>query len=152
MPTTKIKLLERLREAKQGHINWMHNIKLMVYGYEVNKQSIPLNTVQSKFGQWIYGEAQKIKSIHTIKREYILEVEASHLKTYTLYFHIHRICSDTKSNRNISTLLSLKPAQQEHEMAKQYYKELEVASKELMYHTLRLEKYLLSFPLDEIKE
>lgn len=148
----KNKILDELREAKQEHINWMHLIKLMVYGFGVNKQEVPTNPVQSGFGKWFYGNAQKLKELRNTKLECMSHVEASHLKTHAIYFNIHEICFKKESNGIISNLLSVKVTEKDRDIAKEYYDELMIASKELMDNTLRLERRILAISPEEIEE
>ena len=148
----KNKVLDELREAKQQHINWMHLIKLMVYGFGVNKQEVPTNPVQSGFGKWFYGNAQKLKALRNTKLECMSHVEASHLKTHDIYFKIHEICFKKESDGILSNLLSVKVTENERVIAKKHYEELMTASKELIANTLRLEKRILAIPEGEIEE
>jgi len=147
----KEKVLDGLRKAKQEHINWMHLIKLMVYGFGIKREDAPLNPIESGFGKWFYGDAQKLKALPNTKLECMSHVESSHLKTHDIYFKIHAICFKNQSHRFVSNLLNRKVTEQERDLVQEYYKELSEASKELMSNTLRFEKRILAISSEEIE-
>jgi hypothetical protein len=145
----KKSVIEGLRQAREAHVNWVHHIRLMVYGFNI-REDIPTNPTQSGFGKWFYGEAQQLKELRNTKLECMSHVEKSHLETHAIYFKIYELIFKNRSEGLLDTLLGSELSPEQLQIAKEHFEDLENASKELLSNTLRLEKRILALPDEEL--
>lgn len=146
---SKEKLIQTLRDAKQEHINWMHHVKLVAYGFEVSKDKVSLNPLESHLGQWIHYHTKALKAIDETLRSYCFDLKTTHMKLYALYFELYEEL-EGKSKGIFSALLHTNV--EKNKSIQLHYKNIEEVSKGLIHHLLKVEKHLLEISvLDELE-
>ena len=78
----KTDILTQLRAAKAAHINWVQRAKLLISGFDVKEDSIPVNSTECKFGKWFYSDGQLLSSIRNNPTECMIEIENLHFKLH----------------------------------------------------------------------
>lgn len=138
--------LQMLGDAKKAHVNWVQRAQLLIDGLPIDKDAIPLSCRDCEFGQWLYEHGQKLNSLGNIP--HLEDIEKVHFDTHDHYMKIYRIYF-TENNRSfLSKLLKSKKkiSDQEKELAKAYFKKLEIASEQLLHLISKLERRLFAIP------
>ena len=146
----KSEVLDHLRAAKTAHIKWVQRAKLLINGFEIPKEAIPVDSTECKFGQWFYSDAQKLNALSNNPLECMTQIETLHFKLHDIYLQIYKIYF--KENRSIFAKI-FKPnniSDLEYEKAERLYDEMENISKQLLEEINRLERRLIAIPEEKI--
>ncbi len=146
--------LEQLRTAKAAHISWVQKAKLLIAGLEIDKNSIPVNSTECKFGQWFYSDAQKLNALRNNNFECMATIEELHFKLHDVYLKIFKLYYSVEKQGFLAKLFGKKQTTTEEtkEQAEGYYAEMEAISKELIVEINRLERRVIAIPKEEIEE
>jgi hypothetical protein len=150
----KADILGHLRAAKAAHINWVQRAKLLISGFDVNEESIPVNSTECKFGQWFYGEGQILNAIRNNPSESMQHIEKLHFQLHDIYLDIFKMYYDTGKKGFFSKLFGSKKKISESDkvMAQQHFEEMEEVSKKLIEEINTLEKRISVVSDKEIEE
>ncbi|MBD3789072.1 MAG: CZB domain-containing protein [Campylobacterales bacterium] len=143
----KAEVLEHLRAAKAAHINWVQRAKLLVQGFEVSEDAIPVNSTQCRFGQWFYSDGQKLNACRNNPQEAMAEIEQLHFKLHDIYLNIFKIYYETEKKGFFSKLLfgtKKKVTEQEKNAAKMFFEEMEKVSQKLVEELNRMERRIVA--------
>lgn len=138
--------LEQLTAAKKAHIKWVNRAKSLVQGIPVEKDAIPVDSTECKFGQWFYGEGQKLNAMPSM--DCLGKIEALHTQLHDLYIKIFKIFFGESNRSFFSKLFKVKSKVSDHdkEIAQEYFLQLEGVSKSLLEEIGKLERRLYAAP------
>ena len=149
----KESILEQLRAAKAAHISWVQRAKLLIEGFEIDKNSIPVNSTECKFGKWYYGEAQRLNALRNNDLECMSSIEELHFRLHDIYMKIFKLYYQTDNRGFFSKLFGRKKRLSEETVAlgRNYYTEMEDVSRQLVAEINRLERRIIAIPQEEIE-
>lgn len=137
-------ILDKLREAKAAHISWVQRAKLLIEGFTINEKSIPINSTECKFGKWFYSDGQRLNNIRNNPSESMKKIEDLHFQLHDVYLNIYKIYYDTDlSSKGFFKKLfasTKKVSADDILLAKQYYTDMELISKELVKELNTMER------------
>lgn len=138
----KEETLEQLGAAKKAHIKWVNRAKSLVRGIPVEKDAIPVDSTECQFGQWFYGEGQKLNMMSNM--DCLGTIESLHFTLHDTYMKIFKIYFGETNRSFFSKLFKTKSkvTDQEKEIAQDYFESLEATSKQLLEEIGRLERRL----------
>lgn len=144
--------LEHLSAAKKAHIKWVNRAKSLVEGLPVEKDAIPVDSTECKFGQWFYGEGQKLNAFPNM--ECLSNIETLHFHLHDIYLKIFKLYFGETNRSFFSKLFQMKKkvSEQEKEMAKDYFVQLESISKELLEGIGKLERRLHAMQVSSFED
>jgi hypothetical protein len=145
-------ILEQLRAAKAAHISWVQRAKLLIEGIEIDKNSIPVNSTECKFGQWFYGDAQKLNALRNNSLECMDNIENEHAKLHDIYLKIFKLYYVVETRGFFAKLFSNKKklTNETIELGREYFIQLEQISKTLLLEISKLERRVIAIQDTEI--
>lgn len=152
----KEEVLEHLRAAKSAHIKWVQKAKLLINGVDVEKDAIPVDSTECKFGKWFYSDGQILNSLSNNPLECMQSIEKLHFNLHDQYLKIFNIYfSQEKKGGFFAKLFGFQKREitkTEHDLAETYYKDMEEISKQLLDEINRLERRLIAIPESKIEQ
>ena len=150
----KNEVLEQLRAAKAAHINWVQKAKLLIEGFDIDENSIPVNSTECKFGKWFYSDAQKLNALRNNTLECMSSIEDLHFKLHDIYMKIFKLYYSMEKQGFFARLFGKKKTITEDKvrLGREYFAQLQEVSKELLNEINRLERRIITIPEEEIKE
>ncbi|MFZ2890367.1 CZB domain-containing protein [Sulfuricurvum sp.] len=140
----KEETLTHLRNAKKAHITWVHRAHALIEGLPIEKEQIPVSCTDCKFGQWFYGEGQRLNMMPSM--DCLKEIETLHFELHDIYMKIFKIYFTDEDRSFFSkffgTRKKISPLQQN--VAKEYYVQLKDISEKLVNTIERLERRLFA--------
>jgi len=138
----KEETLEQLSAAKKAHIKWVNRAKSLVEGIPVEKDAIPVDSTECRFGQWFYGEGQKLNAMSNM--DCLGKIESLHFSLHDIYMKIFKLYFGEMDRSFFSKLFRTKTkiSDRDKEIARDYYVQLEKVSKELLEEIGKLERRL----------
>jgi hypothetical protein len=138
--------LQLLGDAKKSHVKWVQRAKLLIEGLPIDENAIPLSCTDCDFGQWFYGEGQKLNMFGNMSC--LGEIEKAHFTLHDQYMKIFKIYFSDNDRSFFSKIFSSKKkiSEQEREMAREYFTKLQSASDEVLDHIGKLERRLYAIP------
>jgi hypothetical protein len=147
---SKEQTILQLRDAKKAHIKWVQRAKALTEGLPIEKDAIPMESTECAFGQWFYGEGQKLGLLPGM--ECFKEIERQHNALHDIYLKIFKIYFGERHRSFFSKLFNIKrtitPA--EHDIAVDYFTQLKEVSEVLLGQIEKLERRLNAMPESEI--
>ena len=146
-------VLTQLRAAKAAHISWVQKAKFLIEGIDIDKNSIPVNSTECKFGKWFYSDAQKLNGLRNNSLECMETIEELHAKLHDAYLKIFKLYYTVESQGFFSKLFSNKKKLTDEtiELGREYYIHLEDISKGLLAEIARLERRVIAIQDSEIE-
>jgi len=140
----KEETLTHLRNAKKAHITWVHRAHALIEGLPVEKEQVPVSCTECKFGQWFYGEGQRLNMMPSM--DCLKEIETLHFELHDTYMKIFKIYFSDDDRSFISKLFGTKKkiSPMNHDIAKDYYTQLKATSEKLIAAIERLERRLFA--------
>ncbi|MDY0121270.1 MAG: CZB domain-containing protein [Sulfurimonas sp.] len=150
----KDEILTHLREAKLAHKNWVQKAKLLIEGFKVEKDAIPVNATSCEFGCWFYKEAQKLNALRNNPLECMQNIEEYHSRLHTIYLNIFKIYYSHYEANFLQKLFGTKRkvTSTEKEIAISHYEEIEAVSKQLIDELNRMERRIIALGDAEIEK
>jgi len=147
----KEETIEQLHSAKKAHIKWVQRAKALIEGIPVEKDAIPVDCTECKFGQWFYGEGQKLNAMPGM--DILKEIETLHFNLHDVYMKIFKVYFGEVNRSFFSKIFSVKNkiSESDKEIAKDYYQQLLIISNQLLETIDRLERRLLAIPASSFK-
>jgi len=147
-------ILKQLRSAKAAHISWVQKAKLLIEGIDIDKSSIPINSTECIFGEWFYGDAQKLNGLRNNSLECMENIENYHGQLHDIYLQIFKLYYLVENKGFFANLFSIKKKinTDTTEKGREYFIELEKVSKELLSEISRLERRIIAISNQEIEE
>jgi hypothetical protein len=140
----KEETLTHLRNAKKAHITWVHRAHALIEGLPVEKEQVPVSCTDCKFGQWFYGEGQRLAMMPSM--DCLKEIETLHFELHDMYMKIFKIYFSDEDRSFFSKFFGTrkKISQEQQDVAKTYYGELKTISEKLIITIERLERRLFA--------
>jgi len=140
----KEETLTHLRNAKKAHITWVHRAHALIEGLPVEKEQVPVSCTDCKFGQWFYGEGQRLNMMPSM--DCLKEIETLHFELHDTYMKIFKIYFSDDDRSFISKIFGTKKkiSPLNHDIAKDYYAQLKAISEKLIAAIERLERRLFA--------
>jgi len=120
--SSKENFISQLNTARYEHKKWLNNIKVLVSGMEMDKDSIPLNEMDTPFGVWLYRDAMLL-STHSSKAV-LEEISTLYSQCYEAYHKIYALVFGGKSEGFFGLFSNNKFSHSEMVLAQRYYEEL----------------------------
>ena len=138
----KNETLEYLRNAKASHVAWVQKAKMLISGFSVVEDAIPVNSTECAFGKWFYCEGQKLNSISNNPMECMDEVDRLHMRLHDIYLNIYKIYYDLGEQSFLSRIMGKKKkiTPEAKKLAKTYFEQIEEVSNKLLQELNRLER------------
>jgi len=150
----KEEVLIHLREAKLAHKEWVQKAKLLIEGFKMDKNAIPVNATSCAFGKWFYSDAQKLNGLRNNPLECMQNVEDYHTRLHTIYLNIFKIYYSNDDKGFLKKLFGVKRrvTPTEKEIALNYYEEIEAVSKQLIDELNRMERRIIALSDEEVEK
>jgi len=152
---TKQEVLTHLRSAKSAHIKWLQKAKLLINGIDIEEGSIPVDSTECNFGKWFYSDGQMLNALSNNPIECMQSIESLHFNLHDIYLKIFNVYfSAEKKSGFFAKLFGFnrkKISNAEHDMAENYYNEMEKISKVLVEEINKLERRLLAVSDEKIE-
>ena len=150
----KNEVLTQLRAAKAAHINWVNKAKMLISGFSIDEDAIPVNSTECKFGKWFYGDAQKLNALQNNPMECMTSIEQYHFTLHDSYMHIFKIYYQTDTRGFFSKLFGVKKkvTDTEKELAENYFSEMLEVSKKLVDEINRMERRIIAIQDSEMEK
>lgn len=140
---TKTDIVEHLNQAKAAHLRWVQRAHMLIFGFDLDKNAIPVDFTQCNFGQWLYSECQKLCSIDNSTCELISEIEKLHMNLHNSYLEIFKIYFGEQKKGFFDSIFGTKKkalSENEVKLANDHYKHLEEISGRLVDKLSLLQK------------
>jgi len=149
----KEEILAQLRAAKAAHISWVQRAKFLIEGFTINESSIPVNSTECKFGKWFYTEGQRLNEIRNNPIESMTNIEELHQQLHDVYLNIYKIYYETGKAGFFSKMFGQKNkvTDTDETLAREYLREIETISKELIKALNIMERRITVVADEEIK-
>ncbi|MBD3807498.1 MAG: CZB domain-containing protein [Epsilonproteobacteria bacterium] len=150
---TKTDIVEHLNQAKAAHLRWVQRAHMLIFGFDLDKNAIPVDFTQCNFGKWLYSECQKLCSIDENTCGLISEIEKLHMNLHNSYLEIFKIYFGEQKKGFFESIFGSKKkslTEQEVKVANDHYKRLEEISSRLVDKLSLLQKRIHSVPQDTI--
>jgi hypothetical protein len=129
--SSKENFISQLHKAGYEHKKWLNSIKVLVSGISTDKDSIPLNEMETPFGRWLYHDAMVFSTQSS--KSVLEEISKLYTECYESYLKIYGVMFSGKSEGFLSGLFSNKKASNsEILLAQKYYEELVKVSDNLI--------------------
>ncbi len=140
--------IEQLRNAKKAHVKWVQRAKALIEGLPVEKEQVPVDCTECAFGQWFYSDAQKLNAIPNM--ECLKDIEKLHYELHDMYMQIFKIYFGETNVGFLAKLFGTKKkiSDQEKDVARHYFKQLQEISEKLLDQIGKLERRLTALQSD----
>ena len=156
MKMKKSDVLEQLRLAKTAHIRWVQRAKLLISGFAIEEDAIPVNCTDCHFGQWFYSDGQVLSGMSTNPIECMKKIEELHFKLHHEYLSIFKIYYVVRKNSFLNNFFNFdtrrNPNDAEKELAKNYYENMDKISNSLLNEIGLLERRIIAISDKVIEE
>jgi len=138
----KSETVEHLHSAKKAHVKWVQRAKALIEGLPIEKDAIPVDCTECKFGQWFYGEGQNLNAIPGM--DCLHEIETLHFSLHDMYMKIFKVYFGEMNRSFFSKLFNMKKkvSDSDKEIAREYYNQLLDISNQLLEVIDKLERRL----------
>ncbi|MDD5359093.1 MAG: CZB domain-containing protein [Sulfurovaceae bacterium] len=140
---TKTDTARQLNQAKSAHLQWVQRAYMLMFGFEFEKDSVPIDSTQCVFGKWLYGECQALCHINDPIKDLIADIERLHLQLHNSYFEIFKIYFGEQKKGFLRGLFKTKKKslnEDEVKIANEHYRNLENISEHLIKKLTSLQK------------
>ena len=152
----KSDVLEQLRLAKTAHISWVQRAKLLISGFAIEEDAIPVNCTDCHFGKWFYSDGQVLAGMSTNPIECMKKIETLHFKLHNEYLNIFKIYYVVRKKSFFNNFFNFNtrrsPNDAEKELAKNYYDSMEQISNSLLNEIGLLERGIIAISDKAIEE
>ena len=138
----KNETVDHLHSAKKAHVKWVQRAKALIEGLPIEKDAIPVDCTECKFGQWFYGDGQNLNAIPGM--DCLKEIETLHFKLHDIYMKIFKVYFGEMNRSFFSKLFNMKKkvTENDKEIARDYYDQLLEVSHDLLEVIDKLERRL----------
>ncbi len=148
----KTATLEQLAAAKKAHIKWVNRAKSLVEGIPVDKSGIPVDSTECQFGTWFYGEGQKLHAMSNM--DCLGVIEQLHFQLHDIYMKIFKIYFGESNKSFFAKLFKMKQklTDQDKEIARDYFNQMQTVSASLLEEITKLERRLYAMNASAFEE
>ena len=138
----KNETIDHLHSAKKAHVKWVQRAKALIEGLPIEKDAIPVDCTECKFGQWFYGDGQNLNAIPGM--DCLKDIETLHFKLHDIYMKIFKVYFGEMNRSFFSKLFNMKKkvTENDKEIARDYYDQLLEVSRDLLEVIDKLERRL----------
>jgi len=149
----KSTILDQLRAAKAAHINWVQRAKMLISGFKMEEDAIPVNSTQCQFGKWFYTDAQKLNGLRNNPMSCLETIEALHFDLHDIYLNIYKIYYNMEPQGFFSKLFGRKKqiTEDSAKLAKEYFHSMEEVSKKLVEEINLMERRIVALPEQDLE-
>jgi len=146
-------ILDQLRAAKAAHINWVQRAKMLISGFKMEEDAIPVNSTQCQFGKWFYSDAQRLNGLRNNPLKCFEKIESLHFDLHDIYLNIYKIYYDMEPQGFFSKLFGKKRkiTDDSVKLAKEYFNSMEEISKQLVNEINLMERRIVALPEKDIE-
>ena len=148
--SSKEKYIHSIRTARTYQVKWANQIKLMVSGVTVEKDTIPIDQTDSEFSKWLYDEAMIFSTSNA--KNVIDEMIDLHGRCYDIYLKIYGTLFSGQKNGIMAMFGSKKASPNDLKLAQNYYEDLMKTSDQLLGRLRSFESIMLSLPETKFDE
>ena len=135
----KNELLHNIRAAKRAHINWVSYAHALILGVPLEKNQIPMDSSECKFGEWYYGDGQVLHGLEAFKK-----IEQPHIDLHDTYLEIFHLLFAKEADRSLWSRWFGKKTEVDME------KSLKKANQ--LYHKLKKHSVIVIDALNELED
>ncbi len=128
--SSKENFISLLHKAGYEHKKWLNSVKVLVSGISGDKNSIPLNEMDTPFGHWLYHDAMVFSTQSS--KSVLEEISKLYTECYESYLKIYGVMFTGKSEGFLGMFSSNKLSHSEMLLAQKYYEELVIISDALI--------------------
>ena len=150
----KNEVLSQLRVAKEAHVNWVQKAKMLISGFKIDKDSIPVNSTECRFGKWFYSDAQKLNALQNNPLECMVTIEKLHFELHDCYMKIFTIYYEIDERGFFAKLFGVKkePSEANKKLGHVYFMEMEEISSKLIEEINRMERRVLAISEKDMEQ
>lgn len=142
----KKELIYQLRTAKSAHVSWKSNIQAMLNGFDIKPEtSAPILATATEFGQWYYGNGQKLSSLNNYR-----QIDRLVVLVHQVYMEIYKLLFGEVKGSLFKSKAKIK--QENLEKARELFINLNGVSNELLQILNYLEKEIMEMPESELEK
>lgn len=143
--------LLQLGAAKKAHIKWVNRAKSLIEGIPVEKDAIPVDSTECQFGGWFYGEGQKLNAFSNM--DCLGNIETLHFQLHDIYMKIFKLYFGEDRRSFFTKLFNKKKkiSEQDREVAKDYFSQLDGVSKQLLAEIGKLERRMYAMTAESFE-
>lgn len=139
----KADTMQQLNQAKIAHSQWVQRAYMLMFGFEFDKDAIPIDSTQCAFGKWLYCDCQEFCHISEPAKDIVADIERLHLQLHNSYFEIYEIYFGDQKKGFLKKLFKTKKKslnEDEVKIANEHYRNLENTSEHLIKKLNLLQK------------
>ena len=144
----KNNIIEIVQSAQKEINSMLENSKLIKDGLIPRYKSISKNPEECSFGQWFYGEGQKLKQFSNNPMECLQNIELLHNEFHKVYHEIHQLHESSKAKGGFFGMFS-KKEEIPKEYLEQLFHELENSHQKLMAELVKMERRIQATPQEK---
>jgi len=92
----KAMILHELAQAKIAHLRWVKRVDHLISGLPVDKEFIPQDPMDCRFGEWLYGlVGEKLRSYYVFEPT-LHQIEREHNALHSVYDKIYQTFYEQK--------------------------------------------------------
>jgi len=149
---TKSDMLKAIESAEAVHLEQMQKIIAAISGEKVENPTA-LGKMECECGVWFYSNEEMMKKI--LSPQLFSRLDNAHEKWHKEYVYIHDMFfKEEKKEGFLSKIIKKKLPREMYDKAKYYYKELQLATDELLSASLSAKRRIMALPdakFEEIK-
>jgi len=150
---TKSDMLKAMETAEALHLEQMQKIIAAISGEKVENPTA-LGKMECACGIWFYSNEKMMKKV--LSPQLFDRLDKAHEKWHQEYVYIHELFfKEEKKEGFLSKIIKRKVSKEVYDKAKYYYKELQLATDELLNASLSAKRRIQALPdakFDEIRE
>jgi hypothetical protein len=143
-------MVHEIRAAKRAHINWVSHAHALIEGLPLEKNQVPVNATECKFGSWYYGTGQALSMLPEFKA-----IESVHMALHETYARIFKHLFGQPEQSQPKSWVErwfgarTEATEDHHEAARQLFPELKRQSEVVVAQLERLERCVVEMDAAE---
>jgi hypothetical protein len=147
---TKLNFLQLMESAEKVHLEQMQKIIAAISGETVENPTA-LGKMECECGVWFYSNEQMMKKI--LSPQLFERLDKAHEKWHQEYVYIHELFfKEEKKKGFLSKIIKRKVSKELLDKAKYYYKELQLATEDLLSASLSAKRRVQALPDAKFEE
>jgi hypothetical protein len=141
---TKSDMLKAIEAAEATHLEQMKKITAAISGQKVENPTA-LGKMECECGVWFYSNERIMKQI--LSPQLFDRLDLAHENWHQEYAHLYAIFfKDSQKGGFLSKIIKRKIPKELYDKAKYYYKELQLATDELLHVTVSAKRRVMALP------
>jgi len=151
----KEEVIAQLKTAKSAHADWLYKAKSLVNLKEGKENFAPINSHECIFGEWFYGDGQKLSALPNNPMECMNNIALLHQTIHEIYYNIYRTHYPEEIKKTFFSKFFAENKKVLTEFDTQFvlfeFKKLEALSAELLEELSRLERRIVAVSDEKIE-